>query len=91
MASFRICSTATLPLTISRRFGSVLMFTWNGCSARTTSCVTAAGADGMAMSTSSGRVFSMMRASSARLPSTGTPWIRSPRFLGSSSTNPTGW
>ena len=91
MASLRICPTATLPLTISLSLGSVLMLRWKGCRARTTSRMTAGGAEGIAISTSSGLVFSITRARSARVPSTGTPRIRSPCLPGSSSMNPIGW
>ena len=77
---------------MSRRFGSVLIGTLNGSSARTI------GPDG-------GRVRAGNRdqhlvgpvprddalADRRRVPSTGTPWIRRPTLAGSSSTKPTGW
>ena len=84
-------TTSTLPLTISLRLGSVRILSWNGCSARTTSRITAGGADGIAISTSSGSDLARsLRARSARLPSTGTPCICSPCLPGSSSTKPIG-
>src|SRR5581483_4260881 len=70
--------------------GSVFTGTFAARQVSTTLWRTAPGADGIAISTSSGRLSRSRWPRSSLVPSTRTPWMRSPRLRGSSSTNPMG-
>ena len=87
----RICPVrSTSPAISSCRPGSVFTGTPAARAASTTRWRVSPGADGIAISTSSGCCSRSIRHRSAVVPSTRTPWTRRPCFRGSSSTSPIG-